>query len=83
MSDSEERVCAFCGDPAEGNYAIHRDGFGIGPEVDLCDECGQYPKPTCEDIWEEISQHDTSNVYSLSAARLFRFLKGKLAEGDQ
>lgn len=50
--------CAFCGDPHEGNYAIHRDGFCIGPEVPLCDACGSEPEPTCADIWYEISEVD-------------------------
>lgn len=47
--------CAFCGKPAEGNCAIHRDGFGVGPEVDLCDACGSYETPTCDEIWERIA----------------------------
>jgi hypothetical protein len=48
-------TCAFCGHPAEGNYSIHRDGFGVGPEVDLCDEHGG-EFPTCDEIWERIAQ---------------------------
>jgi hypothetical protein len=48
-------TCAYCGQPAEGKYAIHRDGFGLGPEVLLCDACGAHPTPTCEDIWARIS----------------------------
>lgn len=47
--------CAYCGKPVQGNYSIHRDGFGEGPEVDLCDDCGKDPLPTCEDIWDRIS----------------------------
>ena len=46
----------FCGAPAQGNYGIHRDGFGAGPEVDLCDGCGSKPEPTCEEIWRRIAQ---------------------------
>ncbi len=46
--------CAMCGENAEGNYAIHRDGFGEGPEVPLCDECGSFSTPTCEEIWEKL-----------------------------
>jgi len=33
-------LCANCARPAEGNYSVHRDGFGVGPEVPLCDWCG-------------------------------------------
>jgi hypothetical protein len=50
------RRCAFCVERAEGNFSIHRDGFGEGPEVDLCDEHGSRPKPTCEEIWDRIGQ---------------------------
>ena len=50
-------TCAYCGKPSQGNYAIHRDGFGEGPEVDVCDACGGHPwKPTCEEIWSRISE---------------------------
>lgn len=52
-----DQTCAFCGEPAEGNYSIHRDGFGVGPEVPLCDACGSEPEPTCGEIWDAIS-HD-------------------------
>jgi hypothetical protein len=48
--------CAFCGKPAEGNFAIHRDGFCVGPEVDLCDACGGEELPSCPEIWEKIAQ---------------------------
>lgn len=48
--------CVYCNGIARGNYAIHRDGFGIGPEVDLCDECGQDPEPTLSEIWDRIAQ---------------------------
>lgn len=48
--------CAFCGESAEGNFSIHRDGFGVGPEVELCDNCAAYPAPTCEEIWEVIAE---------------------------
>lgn len=55
MSVEEQDLCANCGNPAEGNYSIHRDGFGEGPEVDLCDACGSKPEPTCAEIWENIA----------------------------
>lgn len=48
-------ICAFCGGPAQGNHSIHRDGFGKGPEVPLCDEHGSKLKPSCPDIWARIS----------------------------
>ena len=47
-------ACAFCGGPSDGNYSIHRDGFGDGPEVDLCDTCGGDEKPSCCEIWDRI-----------------------------
>lgn len=48
--------CAFCTKPAEGNYSVHRDAFGVGPEVDLCDACGGSEEPTLEEIWSHISR---------------------------
>ena len=48
-------TCAACGNRAQGNYAIHRDGFGEGPEVPLCDGCGSEPTPTCEELWHMIA----------------------------
>ena len=48
------RVCAYCLGPAQGNYAIHRDGEGDGPEVDLCDAHGGFPTPTLGEIWARI-----------------------------
>lgn len=46
--------CAACGQPSQGNHAIHRDGMGEGPEVPLCGECGSAAGPTCEQLWERI-----------------------------
>ena len=50
--------CSFCGVDIKGEveFSIHRDGFGEGPEVPLCVECGSHPTPTCEEIWSKISQ---------------------------
>lgn len=48
--------CAYCARPSAGNYAVHRDGFGVGPEVPLCDACGSLPTPTLEDIWARIAR---------------------------
>ena len=50
--------CAYCGKAALGNYSIHRDGFGMGPEVDLCDHCGGNPEPQEAQIWAKIGQSD-------------------------
>lgn len=52
----KERRCAYCGEPAQGNYSIHRDGFGIGPEVPLCNRCGGKRTPSCQDIWDRIEK---------------------------
>ena len=54
-----EPKCAYCGGRADGNYAIHRDGFCEGPEVDLCDACGYDRFPTCPEIWAKISLKST------------------------
>lgn len=49
-------ICVYCKETeAQGNYSIHKDGFGIGKEVPLCDECGQDEYPTCHEIWMAIS----------------------------
>ena len=54
----EPGICAYCQQPSQGNYSVHRDAFGEGPEVDLCDECGgNETTPTLEEIWTRISQH--------------------------
>jgi hypothetical protein len=48
--------CVYCGSPAEGNFSIHRDGFGLGPEVPLCDGCGDSEEPSLAEIWAKIGQ---------------------------
>lgn len=61
----EENICAYCGKhPTEGNCAIHRDGFGEGPEVPLCDACGGEGSPTCEEIWKKTSTTVKSLAYA-------------------
>ena len=50
------RLCVYCGKAAEGNFSIHRDGFDVGPEVPLCDACGQDETPTLDEIWARISE---------------------------
>ena len=48
--------CAACGCEAEGNYSVHRDGFCVGPEVPLCDACGDSERPTLTEIWDAIAR---------------------------
>jgi hypothetical protein len=48
------RRCCYCGDPAQGNFSINRDGFDRGPLLDLCDRCGSGAMPTMETIWESL-----------------------------
>ena len=48
------KYCLYCGEPAEGNYSIHRDGFDVGPQVPLCDMCGKYEHPSLRDIWRAL-----------------------------
>lgn len=50
-----ERRCAACGAGSNGKRAIHRDGFGEGPEVWLCKPCGYYEQPSCEMLWARIA----------------------------
>ena len=57
--------CAACGEPTQGNHLIHRDGFGDGPEVDLCDGCGGKELPSCETLWKMIRERRTPEVSSL------------------
>jgi len=50
--------CAYC-DVAfigEPRSSIHRDGFGVGPEVPLCERCGGHVLPSCDEIWEGIAR---------------------------
>lgn len=44
--------CCYCCRPTQGEYSIHRDGFGEGPEIDLCNACAENDNITCEMIWE-------------------------------
>lgn len=63
--------CAACGKPAEGNHSMHRDGFCEGPEVELCDECGGHPLPTCESLWRMIrDRRGPCDVVSLDERRV-------------
>ena len=49
------KTCGVCDDKAEGHYAIHRYAMGVGPEIYLCDSCGELPIPTCDQIWRCLS----------------------------
>lgn len=51
---NDQHVCAYCGELAEGAYSIHRDGFGEGPQVDLCNRHGGGMVPTLVSIWRRI-----------------------------
>ena len=50
------RKCAYCKQPASGDYGIHRDGFGVGPIVDLCNRCGSKSTPSAGRIWDRIAR---------------------------
>ena len=60
--------CAYCSVPIIGKeeYSIHRDGFGIGPEVPLCLGCAG-PELSCEVIWDKISLRDAAHRERLGA----------------
>lgn len=53
---NKDTRCAACLAPIAGtyHYSIHRDGLGVGPEVPLCDACGDPDGPTCEELWQRI-----------------------------
>jgi hypothetical protein len=48
-------TCVFCSQPSQGNYTIHRDGLGLGPELPLCDACGEGAEPSCGAIWAKLA----------------------------
>ena len=52
---SAAKVCAACGENADGRYSITRDGPGRGPTVPLCDRCGAGVTPTLVEVWRMIS----------------------------
>lgn len=53
--------CFCCGNPSQGNYAIHQHGFCDGPEVPLCDDCGKHEEPNALTIWESIKNRTKEN----------------------
>jgi hypothetical protein len=56
LAKPPRRRRANCGEVAQGNATIHRDGFGLGPEVALCDACGCHALPSREEIWSNIAR---------------------------
>lgn len=48
------RLCAYCGEPAQGRYSIHETDNVSGAEVPLCDLCGDLDGPGVETIWAQI-----------------------------
>lgn len=52
------KPCTYCGKECEGHFSVHRDGFGMGPEIPLCDACGGSPSSvlSLETIWDKIAQ---------------------------
>ena len=57
MKKKPKLTCAYCGGGAQGNYAVHRDGMDVGPEVELCDACGSGTEPTLADRRDLILEH--------------------------
>lgn len=56
--------CCYCGKSAlQSPYEIHRDGFGEGPEVPLCEACVEDESITCEMIWERIALRGETDGY--------------------
>ena len=50
--------CAYCKSlhHSTPNFTIHRDGYGVGPEVPLCDGCGSGQHISCAQIWKAIGE---------------------------
>lgn len=70
------RTCAYCEQPAEGEYSIHAYAVGEGPEVDLCNHCGSGEYPTCDQIWQAIRNREQAQAER-------RLLLGRLAASRQ
>lgn len=60
---SKKTECAACDNEAGTTYGIHRDGFGEGPEVMLCDDCGSGFLPTCEKFMDSARHTPSCLVY--------------------
>lgn len=63
-------TCSFCGQPAEGNFSIHRGPGPQGPEVPLCDACGGEAGPSCEEIWAVLALPEPEARARLAARTL-------------
>lgn len=61
--DLAGKTCAACGKPSEGYRSIHRDWFGEGPEVPLCNDCGLHEYPSCPELWNRIRFLDLYDDY--------------------
>jgi hypothetical protein len=74
-------TCAACGAAIEGKvrHAIHRDGFGEGPEVPLCEPCGAHPTPTCEELWRRIAERRAAER-ARAARAIFRRLRARTVD---
>lgn len=74
MSQSNRIECAACGKSYEGEsgYAIHRDGFGKGPEVPLCVWCGSEEHPTEAKLWQMIAARSSTLTLEKAANILWR-----------
>lgn len=71
----EPERCANCDVPVlVRRHAIHRDGFGLGPEVPLCDACGGERGPSCEKIWARIAARTQSQHRAFADARVEQML---------
>lgn len=49
--------CVFCGGCAQGNYSVHTTPTMTGPEVPLCDNCGEDEVPLLGHIWHAIENN--------------------------
>lgn len=67
--------CVACGTPCVGAFSIHRDGFGVGPEVPLCRGCGAHELPTCETLWKWIAERLVGTTTTFAEAPCMRLLR--------
>lgn len=64
MTSIDDSHCAACGVaiPGEVQHRIHRDGFGLGPEVAICHWCGAFELPSCQTLWEDIKARNAGET---------------------
>ena len=69
--------CSFCERETDGNFLIHRDGFGVGPEVPLCAYCAASTGPSCVEIWNKIAHpsHEIRRLLDVVQARDARIVE--------